>query len=203
MGLLSIKVKMQGLSHILFRLRRKFVFGLAFTCEDPEYRKYKIGKYTYGAPEIFPFHLDNKVEIGKFCSIADKVKIFLGGNHNMRSPTTYVMKYLFYGTSEESMTKGDVVIGNDVWIGYGATILSGVKIGDGAVIGAEAVVAKDVEPYAIVVGNPGIMVKKRFDDKTIKKFLKIRWWDWPIGKIRENASLLEGDTEEFIKKFGN
>jgi acetyltransferase-like isoleucine patch superfamily enzyme len=203
MNLFPLKNKLLGIKHLLFKLKRKFHFGFAFTSEDLEYKQYKIGKYTYGFPEIFPFHLDNKVEIGKFCSIADKVKIFLGGNHNMKSPTTYVMKYLFDGTSEESMTKGDVIIGNDVWIGYGATILSGVKIGDGAVIGAEAVVAKDVEPYAIVVGNPGLMVKKRFDDKTIKKFLKIKWWDWPIRKIKENASLLEGDTEEFIKKFGN
>lgn len=203
MNLLPLKNKLLRINHLLFKLRRKFHFGLSFTSEDPEYKKYKIGKYTYGAPEIFPFGLNNKFEIGKFCSIADKVKIFLGGNHTVNSPTTYILNYLFKGDMEESLSKGDVIIGNDVWIGYGALILSGVKIGDGAVIGAHAVVAKNVEPYSIVVGNPAREVRKRFDDKTIKKLLEIRWWDWPIGKIKININSLEGDTKEFVKKFGN
>lgn len=201
MNLLPLKNKLLGVKHLLFKLKRKLHFGLSLTSEDPEYKKYKIGKYTYGAPKVFPFGLNNKLQIGKFCSIADKVKIFLGGNHSISSPTTYVLHYLFEGNMEESESKGDVIIGNDVWIGYGALILSGVKIGDGAVIGANAVVAKDVAPYSIVVGNPAREVRKRFDDKTIRKMLKIKWWDWPIDKIRKNVNLLEGDIKEFIKKF--
>lgn len=83
--------------------------------------------------------------------------------------------------------KGDVMIGNDVWIGYGATILSGVTIGDGAVVAARAVVTRDVEPYAIVAGNPARVVRKRFDDDTIRALLQIRWWDWPVHRIQENV----------------
>lgn len=202
MDFFPLKNKLSGIRRILFKLRRKFIFKFSFTSKDPEYSKYKIGEYTYGYPRIFTFQLDNKVQIGKFCSIAEEVKIFLGGNHNMKAPTTYSLRYFLGGHSEKSLTKGDVIIGNDVWIGYDAMILSGVKIGDGAVIGAKAVVAKDVAPYSIVVGNPAREVGKRFDDKTIKKLLRIKWWDWPIDKIRENASLLEGDIDEFIKKFG-
>ena len=88
------------------------------------------------------------------------------------------------------ISKGDVIIGNDVWICYGATILSGVKIGHGAVIGARAVVTKDVEPYAVVAGNPAREIKKRFTPKQIQKLLDIAWWDWPEEKIRENIKML-------------
>ena len=84
------------------------------------------------------------------------------------------------------MTRGDVIIGNDVWIGYGATILSGVSIGDGAAIGACSLVVKDVPPYAIVAGNPAQVIRYRFDEETIHKLLKIRWWDWPDQRVREN-----------------
>ncbi len=87
-------------------------------------------------------------------------------------------------------SKGDIIIGNDVWIGYGATILSGVKIGDGAIIGARAVVTKNVEPYSIVVGNPAKEKRKRFNKKTIKKLLKIKWWNWPIEKIQKNEKTI-------------
>jgi len=86
--------------------------------------------------------------------------------------------------------KGDVSIGNDVWIGRETLILSGVTIGDGAVIGARAVVTKDVEPYSIVAGNPARLIRKRFDDKTIHRLLEIRWWDWPPEKINENLHVI-------------
>lgn len=127
-----------------------------------------IGSYTYGNPRLFHWGEDSKLKIGKFCSIADDVKIFLGGNHRMDWITTYPFSALKEEWPEAKdvkghpATKGDVVIGNDVWIGYGATILSGVKIGNGAVIGAMAVVSKDVEPYSVVVGNPALEVKKDF-----------------------------------------
>jgi virginiamycin A acetyltransferase len=97
---------------------------------------------------------------------------------------------------EASITakKPDVVIGNDVWIGYGATILSGVEIGDGAIIGAMAVVAKNVEPYSIVAGNPARLIRKRFDEETIRKLLEIRWWDWPAEKINKNLDVICSDN---------
>jgi hypothetical protein len=101
-----------------------------------------------------------------------------------------------------SITKGDVVIGNDVWIGFGAMILSGVTIGDGAVIGARAVVASDVEPYTVAVGNPARSASQRFDDATVARLLRIRWWDWPDEVISERIPLLcSGDIRSFIARL--
>lgn len=155
-----------------------------------------IGSYTYGNPRLFHWGEDSKLKIGKFCSIADDVKIFLGGNHRMDWITTYPFSALKEEWPEAKdvkghpATKGDVVIGNDVWIGYGATILSGVKIGNGAVIGAMAVVSKDVEPYSVVVGNPALEVKKRFSKDVIEKIENLKWWDWSDSEIRKYVKLL-------------
>jgi serine acetyltransferase len=97
--------------------------------------------------------------------------------------------------------KGDIIIGNDVWIGAKSTIMSGVKIGDGAVIGSGSVVAKDVPPYAIVVGNPAKVIKYRFDEQQIENLLEIAWWNWPEHKIKEEAMLLwSKDINYFIDK---
>ena len=96
-------------------------------------------------------------------------------------------------------TKGDTIIGNDVWIGYGATIMPGVTVGDGAIIATKSVVTKDVEPYAIVGGNPAKEIKKRFSEEEITNLLEIQWWDWPIEKITENVQNLTGNVIELIK----
>ena len=167
----------------------------------------QIGLYSYGTPEIFVYEGDsNKVKIGKFCSIANDVKIFVGGNHRVDWISTYPFRIMFnlpgqYKDGHPS-SKGDVVIGNDVWIGRGTTILSGVNIGDGSVIGAYSVVTKNVPPYSIVAGNPARIIKKRFDDKVISILLKIKWWDWPIEKIMEEIVYLNSDKiEEFISRF--
>lgn len=95
--------------------------------------------------------------------------------------------------------KGDIVVGNDVWIGYEAVILSGVTIGDGAVIGARAVVTKDVPPYTIVGGVPAKPIKKRFSEENIKKLQSIRWWDWPKEKIAENITAIQSGNIEQLK----
>ena len=98
--------------------------------------------------------------------------------------------------------KGDTVIGNDVWIGQNVTIMPGVNVGDGCIIGANAVVAKDIPPYSIAVGNPARVVKRRFDDNTIKRLLKLKWWDMPIETIEENYELMQDkNIELFISKF--
>lgn len=139
---------------------------------------------------------DARLEIGKFCSIAEGVKIFLGGNHRVDWITTYPFPALLHywpeasGITGHPSTRGDVIIGNDVWIGTDAIILSGVKIGDGAVIGAGAVVTQDVNPYSIVIGNPAREIRRRFSDAMVDKLLEIRWWDWPPAKIRENLDFL-------------
>jgi virginiamycin A acetyltransferase len=93
--------------------------------------------------------------------------------------------------------KGDIVIGNDVWIGYDAVIMQGVHIGDGAIIGTRAVVTKDVLPYTIVGGMPAKPIKKRFDEKTIDKLMSIKWWNWPPEKVKENLPvIISGDIEK-------
>lgn len=166
-----------------------------------------IGKYSYGKPRVFSWGEGTTLTIGKFCSIAGEVSIFLGGNHR----TDWISTYPFNVISEDfknaelikghPISKGNVLIGNDVWIGYGATILSGVSIGDGAVIGAYSVVSKNVEPYEVIVGNPAYTVKKRFDDETIEQLLKIRWWDWPSEKINSEVKLMcSTNISEFISK---
>ena len=164
-------------------------------------RPYKIGEFTYGKPIIFEWDEGTNLKIGKFCSISEAVVIFLGENHHLDWVTTYpfiatqvrAMQSDLINTeniNEQPFTKGDVIIGNDVWIGRGTTIMSGVEIGDGAVIGACSVVTKNIAPYEIAAGNPARVIRKRFDEKTIEKLLKLKWWDWDIGQINEEIELL-------------
>ncbi len=166
-----------------------------------------FGEHTYGKPSIFQFGEGAHLRVGRFCSIANDVKIFLGGNHRKDWVTTYPFPALADQWPEASeieghpATRGDVVIGSDVWIGYGATILSGVVIGDGSIIGAQSVVRRDVAPYAVVAGNPAVPVGKRFDEETIRRLLAIRWWEWPEDKIRRNLKLLCSDRlGDFLKE---
>jgi virginiamycin A acetyltransferase len=140
----------------------------------------------------YPINNDSLI-IGKFCSIACGAKfIFNSANHTLKSFSTYSFP-LFYDEWEldkSNLTsawdnKGDIVIGNDVWIGYDAVIMSGVHIGDGAIIATRAVVTKDVPPYAIVGGVPAKEIRKRFDEETISKLLEMKWWDRPIDQIKK------------------
>ena len=134
----------------------------------------------------------DKLRIGKFCSIACGAKfLFTSANHTLRSLSTYPFPIFFeqWGLDGKDIrsawdNRGDIVIGNDVWIGYEAVILSGVTIGDGAIIGARAVVTKDVAPYTIAGGVPAKPIRKRFDDETIEKLASLRWWDWEEDRIR-------------------
>ena len=152
----------------------------------------------------YPINKDRLI-IGKFCSIACGAKfLFNSANHKMTSLSTYTFPLFFeeWGLEKENVAqawdqKGDIIIGNDVWIGYEAVILSGVTIGDGAVIGCRAVVTKDVPPYTIVGGVPAKPIRKRFDEETIKELQKIKWWDWPEEKIAGKIPAIQaGDLEE-------
>ena len=152
----------------------------------------------------YPINKDRLI-IGKFCSIACGAKfLFNSANHKMASLSTYTFPLFFeeWGLEKENVAqawdqKGDIIIGNDVWIGYEAVILPGVTIGDGAVIGCRAVVTKDVPPYTIVGGVPAKPIRKRFDEETIKELQKIKWWDWPEEKIAGKIPAIQaGDLEE-------
>jgi len=137
----------------------------------------------------YPINQD-RLKIGKFCSIACGAKfLFNSANHSLDSLSTYTFP-LFYEAWEHDLpvvhswdNKGDIVVGNDVWVGYEAVILAGVTIGDGAIIGARAVVTKDVPPYTIVGGVPARPIRKRFSDREIEQLQALRWWDWPPERI--------------------
>lgn len=168
--------------------------------------RYEIGEHTYGKPRVISWGEGATLRIGKYCSISRGVTIFLGSEHRVDWISTYPFSYLWpeaRSIKGHPATKGDVIIGNDVWVGFEVTILSGVHIGDGAAIGACSLVSQNVPPYAIVGGNPARILRYRFHEDTIKKLLKIRWWDWPDQKIKENIHLIcSPDIDEFIKKFG-
>lgn len=146
----------------------------------------------------YPVNHDELI-IGRFCSIASGARfIFTSANHTLRSLSTYPFPIFFeeWGLDSADITdawdrKGDIVIGNDVWIGYEAVVLSGVTIGDGAIIGTRAVVTKDVPPYAIVGGVPAKTIRKRFSEDVIASLLKIRWWVWPDERIRANIHAIQ------------
>jgi len=152
-----------------------------------------IGKHTYGRPQIISFAGDNgTITIGKYCSIARKVKIFAGGNHRIDWVSTYPFRIVFNfpGKYEDGNPKsnGPVKIGNDVWLAHGSTIMSGTTVGDGAVVATNALVFKDVPPYAIVGGNPAEVIEYRFAEREIAALLAIRWWDWEEEKVLANSN---------------
>jgi chloramphenicol O-acetyltransferase type B len=158
---------------------------------------FEIGAYTYGTPQAWSWGEGARLYVGKYCSISSGVTVILGGSHRVDWATTYPFPVLMAHEWPEvstikghPATRGDVVIGNDVWIGAEATILSGITIGDGAVVAAKSVVTKDVPPYAMVAGNPASVVRTRFDDDTIRSLLGLRWWDWPREFVRANVQAL-------------
>lgn len=134
------------------------------------------------------------MKIGAFCSIAAGAVAVIGGDHRVDWVTTYPFNVLWPGEAAQieghPKSRGDITIGNDVWVGADAMIMSGVTIGDGAVVGARSVVTRDVPPYAIVVGAPAKIVRFRFDSETIKSLLQVRWWDWEDEQIAEAVPLL-------------
>lgn len=176
-----------------------------------------VGDYTYydDPEDIYNFEknvlylfdfMGDKLIIGKFCQIATGVRFIMNGsNHAMNGFSTYPFK-VFGGewSSKDPMqvvSKGDTVIGNDVWIGNGATIMQGVKIGDGAIIGTNSLVTKDVQPYTIVGGNPAKEIRKRFDDETIQLLLAVKWWDWDVQKITDNLGVITGGKIDELKRI--
>lgn len=166
----------------------------------------EYGKGSYGIPQVLGWGEGSKVVIGKYCSIASGVIILSGGEHRVDWVTTYPFSVFWPEIAGHILghpkSKGDVIIGNDVWIGMDAFILSGLTIGDGAVIGAKSVVTKSVPPYAIVGGNPAKIIRYRFNPETIDKLISLAWWDWPDDKIKSAMRLLlSNDIDNFIKNY--
>jgi acetyltransferase-like isoleucine patch superfamily enzyme len=163
---------------------------------------WSVGEHSYGTPIVFEPTMA-KLTIGRFTSIAAYVSIALG-NHSMATGTTYPFSSMpsIWPSAPplaDHETKGDVTIGNDVWIGSFAFIASGVTIGDGAVIGAHTTVTRNVPPYAIVAGNPGRIIRYRFEPEMIEDLLRIAWWNWDDRKIAVQLPvLMKGDMQAFV-----
>ncbi|MDB9513620.1 Vat family streptogramin A O-acetyltransferase [Kamptonema animale CS-326] len=170
-----------------------------------------VGDYSYYDDPIDPEGFERNVLynygidrliIGKFCAIATNVKFIMNGaNHKLDGISTY--PFPIFGNGWESAmnklmdlpSRGDTVIGNDVWIGYESLIMPGVKIGDGAIVAARAVVVNDIPPYTVAGGNPARPIKQRFSDAEIAQLLEIKWWDWEIEKITSNIDkIMDGDV---------
>lgn len=157
---------------------------------------YAIGAGTYGMPVVHDWSEGTTLRIGSYCSIAENVQIFLGGQHRI----DWVSSYPFPAYLPEAAhihafggSRGNVVIGSDVWLCSNCTILSGVTIGHGAVIASGAVVSRDVPPYAVMAGNPAQQVRWRFDKETRAALLDCAWWEWPEAEIRQIVDKLCSD----------
>ena len=156
--------------------------------------KVQVGKFTYGELNIKSFGNENeKLEIGNFCSIAQNVTFLLSGEHQYNTILTYPFRKKIFNINE-SLSKGDIIIEDDVWIGYGSIILSGVKIGKGSIVGAGSVVAKDIPPYAIYVNNQ--IKKYRFDKEIIDKLVNLDFSSLDEKFIKENIQLLYEECNE-------
>ncbi len=170
-----------------------------------------VGDYTYyddfedvrNFEKNVKYHFDfigDKLIIGKFCMIASGVTFIMNGaNHLTEAVSTYPFAIFGHGWAEAMNgktypTKGDTIIGNDVWIGYNAVIMPGVQIGDGAVIASNSTVTKDVAPYTIVGGNPAKEIRRRFSEKEIEQLLELQWWNWDLEKITQNVAHLTGEN---------
>lgn len=162
----------------------------------------EIGNFTYTGRYTTILH----AKIGSFSSISWGISIG-GADHDLKKVTTHDFLYnpmkglLPEGYIVKEHFKDDCIVGNDVWIGANASILRGVTIGDGAVIGAGSVVTRDVEPYSVVVGSPAKTIKKRFKDDVIERLLKVKWWDFPTGAIRNHFDLFNNSPERTIEEL--
>jgi virginiamycin A acetyltransferase len=178
----------------------------------------EIGEYTYyddpAGPEAFArnilYHFafeGDRLRIGRFTAIATGVRFIMNGaNHRMDGLTTYPFPIFpswrnSFDGEMDFPSRGDTVIGHDVWLGYDSLLLPGITIGDGAVVGARAVVTKNVPPYTIVAGNPARIIRQRFSDQTIQRLLALAWWNWPIDKITRAIPLLSAGNEASIAQL--
>jgi acetyltransferase-like isoleucine patch superfamily enzyme len=184
------------LSRVLHPGRR----GVVYLAD--RYPQYAIGCGSYGDLTVLEFGEGAKLRMGSYCSVARGAHVFLGGEHRTDWVTTYPFSALdrrFAHIEGHPRSRGDVVIGNDVWLGRDSMVMSGVTIGDGAVVGAGAVVTRDVAPYGIVAGNPAAFVRSRFSPEVVERLLAVAWWNWPRERVDAAMPLLlSPDIEGFL-----
>ena len=174
--------------------------------EREDLKQYDIGRYSWGHLTVSSRGPGTTLRVGQFCSFAHGAHIILGGEHRADFVSTY--RFPAYPpfnqthrhlAEDTSVSKGAVVIGNDVWLGHQSLVLSGVTIGDGAIIGAGSVVRHDIPPYAIVAGNPARVAGFRFSPEEIKALLELKWWDWPVERIGAHLDLImSADVTAFL-----
>ncbi|BAP41344.1 CatB-related O-acetyltransferase [Pseudomonas sp. 21LCFQ02] len=166
------------------------------------YPRYTVGVGTYGIPEVLEFGDDTVLKVGSYTSIADGVRILLGGEHRTDWLTTYPFPAMIdklEDIKDYAPSKGDVVIGSDCWICADAVILSGVTIGHGAIVAAGAMVTRDVPPYSVVGGNPCKFIRWRFEEQVREELLQAAWWDWPVDEVKSVArTLCSADLQAFL-----
>lgn len=172
-----------------------------------DFEKVKVGNYTYGPLNIMCWNDEKEhLSIGSFCSIASGVVFILGGNHNMNSISTFPFRHFLYGDNSEAFTKGEIIIGDDVWIGTNSIVLSGVTIGQGSVVAAGSVVTKSFPPYSVIGGNPAKLIKKRFSDDLINEAVSLNYQKVNKDFILANKSIFEENSariesiKELLKK---
>lgn len=164
------------------------------------YGNVEVGRFTsLNGPNFDIYSRLNKVVIGSFCSVARNVAFQEYSHRTDRISTYYFNNNVFKENMQDDIcSKGDIIVGNDVWIGTQSVILTGVSIGHGAIIAANSVISKDIPPYAIAAGSPAKVIKYRFSEEVIGKLLNLKWWDWDIVKIKENQVLFESDLSDDI-----
>lgn len=196
MNLKKIWSRLTGSNHLQSYTRQQAKFF-------KRYPNYAIGRASYGLPIVHDNHEGTTLKIGAYCSIASNVQIFLGGQHRIDWVSSYPFPFFFQMEAGFKKTaggsRGDVIIGSDVWLCANCIILSGVTIGHGAVIANGAIISRDVEPYAVMAGNPAKLIKWRFDESTRTALLESKWWEWPEDEINKILDkLCSDDLTDFI-----
>ena len=189
-----------SMNSIFVFLRRRIRLLLG---QSPLDSRVDVGHGTYGVGEktVLLFRDEDRVKIGMYCSFGYGVTIVASGEHNYRRVSNYPFAaVLEKNVNRDTLSKGSICIGNDVWLGANCTILSGVTIGNGAVVAAGAVVTESVPPYAIVGGVPARVIKFRFTPEIIAGLIRVAWWDWHPQRIRENMAWFYLPVEEFLQK---
>jgi virginiamycin A acetyltransferase len=174
--------------------------------------KIVVGDYTYyddpGDPTAFEQNNvlygygPERLVIGRYCALAEGVRfVMAGANHPMLGPSTFPFGIFGGDWAETTMdlvmsapSRGDTVVGNDVWLGYETLVMPGVTIGDGAIVAAGSVVTGDVPPYAIAGGNPARVLRMRYDEADVERLLRAAWWDWPVERVTKHARTIMSGT---------